>query len=96
MIPDNTIEKVHLANDVGQDLKKAWLQGVVDFGTKPVTPAWQPSTVESIPPLTLNRTTVRDLGQPPNLDVRKNANPHSTDYYTKGAVYPPKWSSGGW
>jgi hypothetical protein len=40
--------------------------------------------------------TVRDLGQPPNLDVRKNANPHSTDYYTKGAVYPPKWSSGGW
>ena len=40
--------------------------------------------------------TVRDLGQPPNLDVRKNANPHSTDYYTKGSVYPPKWSSGGW
>jgi len=43
-----------------------------------------------------NRMTVKDLGQPPNLDVRKNANPHSTDYYTKGAVYPPKWSSGGW
>jgi hypothetical protein len=40
--------------------------------------------------------TVRDLGEPPNLDVRKNANPHSTDYYTKGAVYPPKWSKGGW
>ena len=40
--------------------------------------------------------TVRDLGQPPNLDVRKNANPHSTDYYTLGAVYPPKFSKGGW
>ena len=43
-----------------------------------------------------NRMTVKDLGQPPNLDVRKNANPHSTDFYTKGSVYPPKWSSGGW
>ena len=40
--------------------------------------------------------TVRDLGQPPNLDVRKNANPHSTSYYTLGAVYPPKFSKGGW
>ena len=50
MIPDNTIEKVHLANDVGQDLKKAWLQGVVDFGTKPATPAWQPSTVKEVQP----------------------------------------------
>ena len=39
--------------------------------------------------------TVRDLGQPPNLDVRKNANPHSTDYYTLGAVYPPKYSTKG-
>ena len=91
MIPDNTIEKVHLANDVGQDLKKAWLQGVVDFGTKPATPA-----VKEVQPLTLNRMTVKDLGQPPNLDVRKNANPHSSDFYTKGSVYPPKWSSGGW
>jgi len=40
--------------------------------------------------------TVRDLGEPPNLDVRKNANPHSTDYYTLGAVHPPQWSKGGW
>ena len=57
---------------------------------------WKPSTVEEIQPLTLERMTVKELGQPPNLDVRKNANPHSTDYYTKGAVYPPRWSSGGW
>jgi len=40
--------------------------------------------------------TVRDLGQPPTLVVRKNPNSHRTDYYTLGAVYPPKWSSGGW
>ena len=47
---------------------------------------WKPSTVESIPPLTLERMTVKDLGQPPNLDVRKNANPHANR----------KWSLGKW
>jgi hypothetical protein len=57
---------------------------------------WKPSTVEEIQPLTLERMTVKELGQPPNLDVRKNANPHSTSYYTKGAVYPPRWTEGGW
>jgi hypothetical protein len=33
-----------------------------------------------------NRMTVKDLGQPPNLDVRKNANPHANT----------KWSLGRW
>ena len=61
---------------------------------------WKPSTVESIPPLTLPTTTVRDWGEPafeaPYSDPRKAANPHSTDYYTVGAVSPSKWSTGGW
>ena len=58
---------------------------------------WKPSTVESIPPLTLDRTTVRDMGQPPfeapYSDTRKIANPHSSDYYTVGKVYPSRWSN---
>jgi len=50
---------------------------------------WKPSTVESIPPLTLPTTTVRDWGEPPfqggfTGDTRKIANPHSTRYYTVG------------
>ena len=47
---------------------------------------WKPSTVKEVQPLTLNRMTVKDLGQPPNLDVRKNANPHANT----------KWSLGRW
>jgi len=58
---------------------------------------WKPSTVESIPPLTLDRTTVRDWGEPafnaPYSDPRKAANPHSSDYYTVGAVSPSRWSN---
>ena len=91
MIPDNTIEKVHLANDVGQDLKKAWLQGAVDFGTKK-EPA---EFVATLP--TPVATTTRDWGQPPfetpYSDIRKVANPHSSDYYTVGAVSPSRWSN---
>jgi len=92
-----TLDNIHKANDVGQDLKKAWLQGVVDFGTKAETTAWQPSTVKEVQPLTLDTTTVRDWGQPPFEepygDTRKIANPHSSDFYTVGSVYPTtRWS----
>ena len=88
MTNENIYNKVHEANDAGQQLKAAWLQGVMDFGTKPETPAWQSSTVESTPPLTLNRTTTRNWGEPayeaPYTDPRGRANPHSTSYYTFG------------
>ena len=88
MTNENIYNKVHEANEVGQQLKAAWLQGVVDFGTKPEIPAWQSSTVESIPPLTLDRTTVKNWGEPPfeapYSDPRKVANPQSSPYYTFG------------
>jgi hypothetical protein len=58
---------------------------------------WKPSTVEEIQPLTLDKTTVRDWGEPafeePYGDTRKIANPHSSDFYTVGSVYPTtRWS----
>ena len=52
--------------------------------------------ISNAPQPQLTAMTIKDLGQPPNLDVRKDKNPHSTDYYTLGAVYPPKFSKGGW
>ena len=86
-----TLDNIHKANDVGQDLKKAWLQGVVDFGTKK-EPA---EFVATLP--TPVATTVRDWGQPPFEepygDTRKIANPHSSAHYTVGSVYPTtRWS----
>ena len=86
-----TLDNIHKANDIGQNLKKAWLQGVVDFGTKK-EPA---EFVATLP--TPVATTVRHLGEPafesPYSDIRKAANPQSSDHYTVGSVYPTtRWS----
>lgn len=63
----------------------------MDFGTKK-EPA---EFVKTLP--TPVATTTRDWGQPafetPYSDPRKAANPHASDYYTVGSVYPSRWSN---
>jgi hypothetical protein len=82
MTNENIYNKVHEANEVGQQLKAAILQGVKDFGKQPATqtrsittpkPAWKKSTIDyNYPevhyPLDKGkRMTVKELGAAPPL-----------------------------
>jgi hypothetical protein len=77
-----TLENIYKADEIGQQLKKAILQGVMDFGKQPATqtrsittpkPAWKKSTIDyNYPevhyPLDKGkRMTVKKLGAAPPL-----------------------------
>ena len=83
MIVDDTVQKEKNIMNAG-GLSPAMAQFLINDANKIISNAPQPQLTDNM--------TIKDLGQPPNLDVRKNANPHSSDYYTLGAVYPPRWS----
>ena len=83
MIPDNTVQKERAIMDAG-GLSPNMASFLMKDAQNIISNAPQPQLTDNM--------TIKDLGQPPNLDVRKDKNPHSSDYYTLGAVYPPRWS----